>query len=115
MKSKIKYSLFSNKVIHLKITNKMEKYNYSQAVVSDIEDYLEAKFGEIKLPEFYDFDELYGEIVNADAVTGNASGFYTFSRYQAHEFLFGNEDLLYDALHYFGYETLRISMLSDYN
>jgi hypothetical protein len=49
-------------------------------------------------------DDLWAE----DSVTGNASGSYTFSTYQAEENIVHNLDLLQEALENFGYTDINI-------
>lgn len=81
----------------------MEKYDYLTAVTADVTDYIN---GEIDLGQYETADELKDELnerlfVN-DSVTGNASGSYTFSAWQAEENLCHNLDLLGEALTEFG-------------
>lgn len=81
----------------------MKKYNYLTAVTADVTDYIN---GEIDLGQYETADELKDELnerlfVN-DSVTGNASGSYTFSAWQAEENLCHNLDLLGEALTEFG-------------
>lgn len=81
----------------------MEKYDYLTAVTADVTDYIN---NEINLCEYETADELKDELnerlfVN-DSVTGNASGSYTFSTWQAEENLCHNLDLLGEALTEFG-------------
>ncbi len=47
-------------------------------------------------------DELYDEMWTDDSITGNASGSYTFSTYQAEENIAHNMDLLREAIEEFG-------------
>lgn len=81
----------------------MKKYDYLTAVTADVTDYIN---GEIDLGQYETADELKDELnerlfVN-DSVTGNASGSYTFSAWQAEENLCHNLDLLDEALTEFG-------------
>lgn len=81
----------------------MKKYDYLTAVTADVTDYIN---GEIDLGQYETADELKDELnerlfVN-DSVTGNASGSYTFSAWQAEENLCHNLDLLGEALTEFG-------------
>lgn len=81
----------------------MKKYDYLTAVTADVTDYIN---GEIDLGQYETADELKDELnerlfVN-DSVTGNASGSYTFSTWQAEENLCHNLDLLGEALTEFG-------------
>ena len=85
----------------------MEKYNYNEIVKADVKEYIQSNYTteEIAegLTEREEFDEkLYDEMWTVDEVTGNASGSYTFNRWQAEENLCHNMDLLADALADFG-------------
>lgn len=85
------------------------KYNYFEAVKADVLDYISEN---INLAEFDSFDDLEDslndELWVSDSVTGNASGSYTFSTWQAEENLCHNWDLLADALREFGCESVDI-------
>lgn len=78
-------------------------YNYLEAVTEDVKTYID---NEITLTDYTDRDELEKYLNDTlfieDSVTGNASGSYTFSTYQAEEYLCHNWDLLSDALEEFG-------------
>ena len=81
----------------------MEKYNYLEQVISDVKDYITEQ--EISVyPSNKDElqQSLYDELFVSDSVTGNASGSYTFSTWQAEENLCHNMDLLKEALDEFG-------------
>lgn len=94
-------------------------YNYRESVKADIEemldngdfDYIVHNYtdDEWNLLEDADKEELEQELYDAmwicDGITGNASGSYTFSTYQAEENLCHNLDLLADACDYFGSNT----------
>jgi len=75
------------------------EYDYRETITSDILDYIEEN---INLSDYADRDELEealnDELWIADSVTGNASGSYTFNRYEAEENLCHNLDLLKEAL-----------------
>ena len=82
----------------------MTNYNYLEAVTADVIRYVEDndilaewEGNREGLEEFLN-DELW--IV--DSVTGNASGSYTFSRWQAEEYLAHNWAELAEALEEFG-------------
>lgn len=82
--------------------NKMEKYDYREEVKNDVLSYIEEYI------DYKDFNsiESLGEYLNdvlitEDTVTGNASGSYTFSTYQAEENICHNLDLLGEALEEF--------------
>ena len=86
----------------------MNTYNYNEAVKADVKEYIQERYTTEEiiegLAEREEFDEkLYNEMWTADAVTGNGSGSYTFSTWQAEENLCHNMDLLADALDDFGY------------
>lgn len=74
----------------------MGTYNYYENVKEDIRNYL-------KNTDERDEQTLYDDMFLDDSVTGNGSGSYTLSTYQAEENLCHNMDLLQEALEYFGY------------
>lgn len=84
-------------------------YNYLEAIKEDVKNYIE---NEIILSDYdslsnYDSREKLEEHLNEtlfteDSVTGNASGSYTFSIYQAEEYLCHNWGILAEALEEFG-------------
>lgn len=83
----------------------MKEYNYYQAVKGDVLNYIQEN--EITITE--ENRESVEQQLNedcwiADSVTGNASGSYTFSTWQAEENLCHNMDLLAEALQEFGYD-----------
>ena len=87
----------------------MTTYNYYDAVCEDIRNYIEEHTDYIKEKEFTDEDTLrdylYDEMFVADSVTGNGSGSYTFSTWQAEENICHNLDLLAEACEEFGGDT----------
>lgn len=90
----------------------MDKYDYLKAVKDDVRDFIDQEWEtsqEIS-QRFTDREELeenLNEILWVeDGVTGNASGSYTFSTYQAEENLCHNLDLLQEAMDEFGYEGI---------
>lgn len=85
----------------------MERYDYLEAVKSDVLDYIR---NEIDLTEWRgDHDgleqKLNDDLLVADSVTGNASGSYTFNTWKAEEYLAHNWDLLAEAIDAFGGRT----------
>ena len=64
----------------------METYNYLENIKQDIKEYL-------KETNERNYEILYDELFLSDAVTGNASGSYTFSTYDAEQNLCHNLDL----------------------
>lgn len=82
----------------------MGRYNYPEAVKNDILDYIR---NELDLSDFNSVEELE-EYLNdvlfcADSVTGNASGSYTCSTYEAEENICHNWGLLQAVQAEFGY------------
>lgn len=71
------------------------RYDYRKVMYSDIKEALQYR-------DSRDFDELYDELFVDDSVTGNASGSYTFSTYEAEENIAHNMGLLQEALEEFG-------------
>ena len=78
-------------------------YNYMEAMTEDIREYIK---NEVTLSDYSDRDELEEHLNETlwieDSVTGNASGSYTFSTYQAEEYICHNLDLLTEAVKEFG-------------
>lgn len=78
-------------------------YNYNEAVKNDVLDYIR---NEVNFSEFEDLEELEqslnDDLWTVDSVTGNASGSYTFNRYQAQEYVMDNIELLNEACEEFG-------------
>lgn len=73
----------------------MKDYNYYESVKEDIKEYL-------RNTDERDEQKLYDDMFIDDSITGNGSGSYTFSTYQAEENLCHNMDLLQEALEAFG-------------
>lgn len=89
------------------MTFRGEHYDYLQTVTDDVKDYI---INNIVLSDYEDYEDLE-EYLNdvlwsEDRVTGNASGSYTFSRWEAEENLIHNFDLYIEALLEFGYTDL---------
>lgn len=81
----------------------MEKYNYFEAVKEDVKQYIEDHDVKVTTSNREDLKQsLYDEMFISDSVTGNASGSYTFSTWQAEENLCHNLDLLKEACEVFG-------------
>lgn len=79
-------------------------YNYSENIKEDVKNYLKNNYNVETIEEIeeIDKDSLYDELFVEDSVTGNASGSYTFSAYQAEENICHNMDLLNEACETFG-------------
>lgn len=85
----------------------MERYDYREAVLNDVKEYIES---EIDLNEWKENrdgleNHLNDELWTVDSVTGNGSGSYTFSTWEAEENICHNLDLLTEALDEFGSDT----------
>lgn len=76
--------------------------SYLEEVKNDIINYIEEN--EINL-EGARFDYLEDDLLMTDSVTGNASGSYTFNRWQAEENVKENLDEVVEILNDFGYEA----------
>lgn len=78
-------------------------YDYLETIKEDVVDFVK---NDIELKDFADRDELESylnnELFSSDRVTGNASGSYTFSSYEAKENIEDNIDLLNEACNEFG-------------
>lgn len=82
-------------------------YDYFENVKNDaieaIKDYMEWNNATI---DDLDENDVYGDLFLRDSVTGNASGSYTFSTWQAEENICHNMDLARDAFYEFGYDGI---------
>lgn len=83
-----------------------DRYNYETAVRADVARWI--LDNEIDLNDYDDSDNLIeylnDELFACDAVTGNASGSYTFNAWKAEKYLCHNLDILQDAIDEFGGE-----------
>ena len=81
----------------------MERYDYREAVKRDVLNYME---NEIEFEDFRnleDLEEYLNDVLfTEDSITGNASGSYTFDRWEAEENICHNLELLGEALEAFG-------------
>lgn len=76
----------------------MECYDYRQAVKDDIKQYIEDHDVKVTTGNREELEQsLYDKMFISDSVTGNASGSYTFSTWQAEENLCHNLELLKEA------------------
>lgn len=78
----------------------MNTYNYRQAIIKDILSFFEENGIDkerIKDDSKY-YDKVYDDMFICDSVTGNASGSYTFSAYEAEKNLVGNWALASECL-----------------
>lgn len=80
-------------------------YNYFEAVCDDVREVIAESWAD-RFADFETLDELRealnDELWGCDHVTGNASGSYTFSPWQAEEYLAHNWDVLEEACAEFG-------------
>ena len=88
----------------------MKKYNYLEAVTSDVKDAVYERYTKEEIRENLESrnrfeQELQDDLWAEDSVTGNASGSYTFDSYEAEENLCHNLELLGEALSEFGCEA----------
>ncbi len=81
----------------------MEKYDYMESLKEDIKNYIKEN---MEYLEGKDADQLYDDFFVEDAITGNASGSYTFSTWKAEENICHNMDLVQEAYEMFGYEGI---------
>ena len=81
----------------------MEKYNYLENVTADAKQAILENLNYWKFSDREELEEIsYDNLWVDDSVTGNASGSYTFSTWQAEENLCHNMDELEDACDEFG-------------
>lgn len=83
----------------------MYNYNYFEAVCDDVREEIAESWAD-RFADFKTLDELRealnAELWASDHVTGNASGSYTFSTWEAEEYLTHNCDVLEEACASFG-------------
>lgn len=84
----------------------MDRYDYREHEIQDVKDWISEN---IDPKDYADSDELAQylneTLFNEDSVTGNASGSYTFSSWEAEENICHNLNLLFEAEENFGYEN----------
>ena len=81
----------------------MKTYNYLGAVTSDVIDYIKENGIKVTAENRDEIEEqINDELWTVDSVTGNGSGSYTFSTWQAEEYLCHNFELLEEACEEFG-------------
>ena len=82
------------------------KYNYLESVKEDVRNYIEENEIKVYKSNREEIEQtLNDDLFCEDSVTGNASGSYTFNRWQAEENLCHNWGLLAEALEEFGGST----------
>ena len=81
----------------------MKAYNYYEVLESDIRECVENWYDLTNYDNIDNaYENLYDDLWIDDSVTGNGSGSYTFSTFQAEENLCHNLDLLAEACNDFG-------------
>ena len=90
------------------------RYNYLENMKEDILQYVKENYNTEDYTKEDMETRLYDELWDEDSVTGNASGSYTFNSWKAQDNLTGNYDLLVDAYKEFGYDTINIEELDNY-
>lgn len=81
----------------------MEKYNYEDAIKSDIYEWLEENGAEYQHDDgTISYDDVYDDMFTSDSVTGNGSGSYTFNAWVAEENICHNLELLREAVCEYG-------------
>lgn len=81
----------------------MEKYDYRQAVMDDIREYIKENNIRVTNENREELEAtLHDTLWANDSVTGNASGSYTFNTWKTEEHLCHNLDLLAEAIDEFG-------------
>ena len=80
----------------------MNTYDYMESIKGDIRTYLKDEGIVLRGMDREDIEDIYEKLWVCDGVTGNASGSYTFSTWQAEENLCHNWGLLREACEEFG-------------
>ena len=80
------------------MAKKMEKYNYLESVKENVKSYIDYDMNVSDFDNRESLEENLNEnLINDDSVTGNASGSYTFCRWDAEEHICHNTDLIQEA------------------
>ena len=76
----------------------MEKYNYLECVKENVKSFIDYDMNVSDFDNRESLEENLNEtLINNDSVTGNASGSYTFCRWDAEENICHNTDLIQEA------------------
>ena len=76
----------------------MEKYNYLECVKENVKNYIDYDINVSDFDNRESLEENLNEtLFNNDSVTGNASGSYTFCRWDAEEHISHNTELIQEA------------------
>lgn len=88
----------------------MCNYNYLEAMVEDILEYIR---NEVELSDYSDREELEEKLNDdlwvEDSVTGNASGSYTFNTWKAKEYVTDNMGLVTEMCTEFGLDSVSVA------
>lgn len=87
----------------------MERYDYYKAVKEDATDAIIERVNWNGVEYLEDEDKIYDDLWIDDSVTGNGSGSYTFSSWEAEENVCHNWDLLGEALSEFGCDGMEMN------
>ena len=87
----------------------MERYDYYKAVKEDAIDAIIESVNWNGVEYLEDEDRIYNDLWVDDGVTGNGSGSYTFSSWEAEENVCHNLDLLGEALSEFGCDGMKMN------
>lgn len=89
--------------------NANEKYNYLEAVTADVLNYIDENNITVTTENRDEIEQqLNDDLWAVDSVTGNASGSYTFSIWQAEKNICHNLDLLAEACEEFGSDAAKL-------
>ena len=89
--------------------NTNEKYNYLEAVTADVLNYIDENNITVTSENRDEIEQqLNDELFTCDSVTGNGSGSYTFSAWQAEQNICHNLGLLAEACDEFGSDTAKL-------
>jgi len=92
----------------------MNNYNYYEAMQEDIKNYLQDNEIDVEAVDRGELEtKLNDDLWVCDSVTGNASGSYTFNRWQSEQYIKDNLPLLCEAMSEFGQLDLLGEKLSD--
>lgn len=87
----------------------MKTYNYLEAVTADVLNYINENDIAVTSENRDEVEQqLNDDLWACDSVTGNASGSYTFSAWQAEENICHNRDLLAEACDEFGSDAAEL-------
>lgn len=84
-------------------------YDYREAVKNDVKEAIEEIYNTKAYKDREEFENaLNEELFTCDSVTGNASGSYSFNRWEAQTYVTENMNLLREMLLDFGYDAASV-------